>query len=133
MATWKAIAFSDDVVAKAAYTAKGDILIASGASTPAVLGVGTNTYVLTADSTQATGVKWASPAAPGAHAATHKNSGADEILLHELGEPTAAVNINKQQLTGAALDNQASDPATPVAGQIYFKTGDTSVYVCTVA
>ncbi len=40
-------------------TTKGDI-VARGASAPATrLGVGTNNFVLTADSTQATGLKWA--------------------------------------------------------------------------
>ena len=40
-------------------TTKGDVLAATGASAVASVGVGTNGQVLTADSTQATGLKWA--------------------------------------------------------------------------
>jgi len=47
---------------KATLTTKGDIYAATAASTPARLGVGTNAQVLTADSTAATGMKWATPA-----------------------------------------------------------------------
>ncbi len=49
---------------KSTLTTKGDIYVATGASTPARLGVGTNGYILTADSTQATGLRWAAPATP---------------------------------------------------------------------
>ena len=46
-------------------TTKGDIIAATGASTPARLGVGSNDQVLMADSTTATGLKWATAASGG--------------------------------------------------------------------
>jgi hypothetical protein len=41
--------------------------------------------------------------------------------------PTAAVPFNKQQLQGAAFDNQATAPGTPVSGQIYLDTATSKV------
>lgn len=68
---------------------------------------------------------------PKAHATTHKDGGGDEILLNELGEPVAKVPIAGQQLGDLVLENLAADPATPVLGKIYFRTGDLHPYICT--
>jgi hypothetical protein len=46
-------------------TAKGDLIGATAASTPARLGVGTNGQILTADSTAATGLAWSTAASGG--------------------------------------------------------------------
>lgn len=58
------VATADAAIPKSLVTTKGDIIVATASATPARLGAGTNGYVLTADSTQASGLKWATAAAP---------------------------------------------------------------------
>ena len=52
-------------IAKTIVDAKGDLIAATAADTVARLAVGTNGQILTADSAEATGIKWATPAASG--------------------------------------------------------------------
>jgi len=67
-ATVRHVLTSDDLiyfntaVQPSTLTTKGDTFVATAASTVTRLGVGTNGQVLTADSTDAKGLKWATPA-----------------------------------------------------------------------
>jgi hypothetical protein len=62
--TW--IAQDDtNAIQNAIVDAKGDLIAATAADTPARLAVGTDGYILTADSAEATGLKWTAGAAGG--------------------------------------------------------------------
>lgn len=80
--TWVA---QDDsnAIQNAIMDAKGDLIAATAADTPSRLAVGTNGQVLTADSTAATGIKWASP-----------SSGALVLTGSADFTTSSAVNIN---------------------------------------
>jgi hypothetical protein len=56
---------ADLVIPKTIVDAKGDLIAATASDTVSRLAVGTNDQVLTADSTAATGLKWATPASGG--------------------------------------------------------------------
>ena len=133
--TWKKIAYYDDVIAKATLTAKGSVITASAASTPVELAVGTDGYVIVADAASAGGLKWQAGATPAAHATSHKNGGTDELLLHELGEPTSAVDFDLQQATDLVIMTVANEAALPssgiAVGQVCFATSELTFHICT--
>lgn len=68
---------TDTVVGYGDYSAKGVILVGTAAGTFQALTVGTNDFVLTADSAQTTGVKWA--AASGSSGSGGVNAWIDSI------------------------------------------------------
>lgn len=86
---------------------------------------GTSTSLARADHTHASPSDWT----PKTHVTSHKNSGSDELLLNELGEPTGSIDINKQSLLNPVIDPQESAPGTPSDGQVYYNTTDDHIYV----
>jgi hypothetical protein len=115
-----------DAISKGQYNAKGALLSATAASTPAVLAVGTNDQVLTADSTTSTGLKWATASAGGtwAQVATGSLTGAsvtisslaaknDYLIVFKEYSMSANSNI-RMQFNNDTNDNYytASDPTS---------------------
>ena len=132
--TWKALAYAEDVINNSLINAAGDLIYGAANNTPAILSAGSNGNVLTL----AAGVpSWAAAGAPGAHAASHKDGGADELLLHEFGEPTGVVKINGQQLQNSIIHQVADATAlgalSPVVGKLAMQIDTLSPYVCTSA
>ena len=72
--TW-VVQDDSNAIQNAIIDAKGDLIAATAADTPARLAVGTNGQVLTADSTAATGIKWAQPTGLTLLSTTTMNSG----------------------------------------------------------
>ena len=71
--------------------AKGDLITATAADTPARLAVGTNGHVLTADSTTATGLKWAAA------------GGGGKVLQLVRGTDTSSRSTTSASFTDASI------------------------------
>ena len=102
------------VVQKDIVDAKGDLIVATSADAVSRLAVGTNDYVLTAASGEATGVKWASapadatkmPIAGGTFTGAVTYQGASPILL------TGATTGNGYETTITVTDPTADRTLT---------------------
>ena len=82
--------------------AKGDLIVGTAADTATKLSVGTNTYVLTADSSTASGLTWAAP------------------TTGDITGVTAGTAISGGGSSGTVTVNVNVEPATlQLAGQVF--------------
>ena len=102
------------------YDAKGDVLVATANDTPARLAVGSNGQVLTADSTQSTGVKWATPSSGGAVATDAIWDAKGDIAVATAADAATrlAVGSNGQVLTADSTQGTGVKWSTPASGSV---------------
>ena len=109
-----ASAASAAAVLNQAFDAKGDLLVGTGVDTFDQLGVGTNGYLLTADSAEVTGIKWA--AAPVSLPSQTGNAG--EFLTTD--GTTASWSAVATPVA------QTTEPSSPTDGLIWVDTDGTA-------
>ena len=106
-----------NAIQNAIVDAKGDLIAATAADTPARLAVGANDTVLTADSTQATGLKWAAPAPSGLTLINSTTfSGASSISLNNVFSATYANYLIQTNFTSSGSTDQMMSMRLRVGG-----------------
>jgi hypothetical protein len=94
---------SHDILTEALVDAKGDLLVASGADAVTRLAVGTDNYILTADSNATDGIAWKAPQAVGVFESSITFEGAtanDFETTLAVTDPTADHTITLPNATG---------------------------------
>ena len=114
---------SASVIAPTIVDAKGDLIAASAADTPARLAVGTNGQVLTADSTAATGLKWAAASSGATFAGCQIYMSANQSIANSTNTTLLWNSEN--------FDTDSFHSTTTNTGRITIPTGKAGYYLLT--
>jgi len=104
-----------DILTEALVDAKGDLLIASGADAVTRLAVGTDNYVLTADSNATNGIAWKETQPVGVFGASVSFEGTtadDYETVLQVTDPTADRTITLPNATGTVVLRDTTDTLT---------------------
>ena len=104
-----------DILTKKIADAKGDLLVGTADNAISRVGVGTNGHVLTADSAETSGLKWAAPAAVGVFDTqiTFEGATADDYeTTLTVVDPTADRTITLPNATGTVVLKDSTDTLT---------------------
>jgi hypothetical protein len=104
-----------DVITKEIFDAKGDLIVGTGSNTGTRVALGTNGYVLTADSSETNGVKWAAAPAVGAFETSIVFEGStanDFETTLTVTDPTADRTITFPDLSGTVITTGDSGTVT---------------------
>jgi len=112
-----------DVITKEIFDAKGDLIVGTGSNTGTRLAAGTNGYVLTADSAETNGLKWAAAPAVGSFETSIVFEGTtanDFETTLQVIDPTADRTITLPDVTGTVVTtgDTGSVTNTMLAGSI---------------
>lgn len=131
--TWATLGAAETLPATI-MDAKGDLIAASAADAAGRLAVGTNGHVLTADSAQSLGVKWAAAAAGGGVAADTIFDAKGDLAVGTAADTAAklAAGSNGQVLTADSAQSTGLKWAAAAGGGVTLlnyteKTSDTTV------
>jgi hypothetical protein len=95
-----------NAIQNAIVDAKGDLIGATAADTPARLAVGANGTVLTADSAEATGLKWATPAAGGMTLLSTTTLSGTSVVLSSINQTYTNLFLEVYGITLTPNDGQ---------------------------
>jgi hypothetical protein len=133
-----------NAIQNAIVDAKGDLIAATAADTPARLPVGTNGQVLTADSAEATGLKWATSASGGMTVLASGSLSGSSLSLTSISgsynnlqlvlidyalSNQSTLTFTANSVTSYSWLKQATANSTTASSQLDTQLGDTVVYL----